>query len=61
MKPGEFYKSEHHRWALSIVLALLLQAIAFSFWAGRLDGRVTEVIRALGALHADFTAHVNRK
>jgi hypothetical protein len=61
MRPGEFYKSDHHRWALGVIMALLLQVVAFSYWAGTLKARVDGLTSAVEQLQREFTAALTRK
>jgi hypothetical protein len=51
---------ENHRWALGIILAVMLQALAFSYWAGRLAGTVAALQDTVNSIRVDLSAHVNK-
>jgi hypothetical protein len=44
-------------WAVGIILAIVLQVLAFTFWAGRLQGTVNALIGNVDALRHDLSAH----
>jgi len=52
---------ERNRWALGIVLAIVLQALAFSFWAGQVQGTVHALVGTVDGLRRDLSAHQNGK
>lgn len=54
-------RRESNRWALGIILALILQALAFSFWAGQLQGTVHALVGTVDGLRRDLSAHMNVK
>jgi len=54
-------RRERNRWPLGIILAILLQALAFSFWAGKLQGTVNALVGTVDGLRRDLSEHMNRK
>ena len=58
MRPGDFYKSDSHRWSLGIILALLLQVVAISYWAGSLTARVNGLTSAVEQLQREIAAMI---
>ena len=54
-------RRERNRWALGIILAIVLQALAFSFWAGKLQGTVNALVDTVDQLRRDLSAHINQK
>lgn len=60
MPSDDHHHQSEHRWPLAIVLSIVLQALAFSFWAGRISGTVDALTHAVSALRMDFSAHVNK-
>lgn len=55
------HATETHRWALTTLLALLLQTLAFAFWLGEISGTVRRNTTLLDQLRSDLTAHMNQK
>ena len=43
----------NHRWLAGLALAVLLQAVAFGYWAGTVTERVATLTRTVDALRAD--------
>jgi len=54
-------RRERNRWALGIILAIVLQALAFSFWAGKLQGTVNALVDTVDQLRRDLSEHMNGK
>jgi len=54
-------RRERNRWALGIVLAIVLQALAFSFWAGKLQGTVNALVGTVDGIRRDLSEEMNRK
>jgi hypothetical protein len=61
MRPTEFYKTDTRHWTLGIILALLLQVVAFSYWAGSLNARVNALTGAVEQLQREFAAALTRR
>lgn len=61
MTRNEWEFNTNHRWAAGIILAILLQALAFTFWAGRIQGTVTSLVTNVDGLRRDLSAHMNAK
>lgn len=53
--------SHAHAWPRGIILAILLQVAAFSFWAGRIEGTVKMLSTTVDGLRHDLSAHMNGK
>jgi hypothetical protein len=54
-------RRQQNRWAIGIILAIVLQALAFSFWAGQLQGTVSPLVGTVDQLRRDLSAHMNHK
>jgi cell division protein FtsB len=60
MTPHETERKQQGPWPWTILLAVLLQIIAFSFWAGSLTARVDALTTAVEQLQKEFTAMVGK-
>jgi len=51
----------NHRWLAGLALAVLLQAVAFGYWAGSITERVASLTRTVDALRIDMNHFIQRK
>jgi hypothetical protein len=54
----EEWCQDANRWKITILLAIVLQIIAFSFWAGRISSAVDTLQITVHDLGAELHAHV---
>lgn len=59
MRPADFYISNHHKWALGIIAALLFQVAAFGFFLGSLRAEVRSLANQVQGMRQALDAHMN--
>lgn len=61
MTRSQWSGEANHRWALGIILALLIQTLAFAFWLGEISGTVKRNTGLLDDLRRDLSTHMNTR
>jgi hypothetical protein len=61
MTSYERRKPETLQWALGIILVILLQTLAFTFWLGEINATVKRNSGLIDQIRQDLTKHMDTK